>query len=250
MYKTKKRFSAKIWYPYYYATITNRQADTPQLAAIKLGCTRTAHHSSEHTYTDGTVQTTKVKGILVKLSITKYNDNLISPTIYQTLKTKNNCFLGANGYMDLTKTRILTNLKVECYSYIDSELLKPHIYLEKSITSPTSSANYETTVDAYRSNPGGFVGFNFAVAKSDVTKLKDLKGKYHLFPEESYRHSELNYEENLNIKLEINNDLILIPNFNWLKAINATYILANGKQAMTVSRPYYEFNVIATYYEL
>ena len=251
MYKDKKHFTAKIWVPYFQATITNRQADTPQLVSIKLGCNRQKNHSSEHTFTDGTIQRTKVNAILVKPSKTIYDNSSISSLNHNVLKNKNNCFLGQNGFMDLTKTRIITNLKVECKSHIDSELLKPIIYLEKSITSPSSSTDYETTIDAYRSNPGGFVGFNFLIAnKNNVNQLKDFKGKPHLFPEETYHHSEQTFEtNNLQFKLRKNDDLILVPNFDWFKAINATYVLANGKQGMTVSKPFYEYNIVVTYME-
>ena len=248
MYKNKKHFSAKLWFPYYYATITNRKCDAPQLASIKLGCNRLTSHSSEHTFTDGTIQTTKVNAILVRPSKIVYDNTNINSIVDTSLKSRNKVFICTNHLMDASKNKIVTDLKVECNSHVDSELLKPEIYLEKSAS---SSKDYKTTVDAYRSNPGGFVGFNFAVAKSSVTQFKDLKGKHHLFPEETYRHSEETYEgNNLNIKVEKNHDLIFIPNFDWFKAINATYILANGKQAMTVSKPYYECNVIGTYFEM
>ena len=249
----KKHFAAKIWIPYFKATTTSQtQADGPEQASIKLGCRRIRENSSEHVYTDGTVQTTKVKAILVKPSKLVYNTINVSSLNFDALKTKNNCFLGTDAYMDLTKTRIITDLNVECKSHINSELLKPIIYLEKTVTSPTSSTDYQTTVDAYRSNPGGFVGFNFVTSDlSKVKQLQDFKGKTHLFPEQTYHHSEEPFEiHDLQFKLLPNHDLILLPNFDWFKAINASYILANGKQAMTVSKPFYEYNIIGSYLEL
>ena len=242
----EKHFSATIWLEYYKPD--SNLSNVPKTRTIKLGCNRSITHSSEHIYTDGTVQATQVEGIFVTYSKTLYN-NASTSNLNHSIKPKNNCFLGLNGYMSIYEKKIITSIKVECKSHINSELLNPLTHLEKSITSSTLSTDYETRTDAYRSNPGGYVGFNFAQGNIyNITRLHHFKGKPHLFPEETFHHSELPFEiNNFNFEIPKYHDLILLPNFDWFKAINATYILENGKQAMTVSKPYYEYKIDVKY---
>lgn len=246
MYKKRKTFTADIWIPYYNA-YNNSRVSQSESKQIKLGCNRSISHSSDHIYTDGTIQTTPVDAMFAKPSKMTYGESIVTNLNPDYLKSNNNCSLGKNGFMNLSEKRIITSIKVECISNIISNLLKPSTYLEKSITSPTSTTDYETRINAYRPNPGGFVGFNIAAANF-VYRMKDFIGKFHLFPLYTFHHSESLFETNdLQIELPKNYDLFLIPTFDWFKAINATYILSNGKQAMTVSKPYFQYKIDVTY---
>ena len=246
----EKQFFASIWMSYFDAISQSELVNKKKTSKIKLGCNKSISHSSSQQYTDGTIQTIPVNGYFATPSLLLYNNANTGHLNHFRLKSKNNCFLGLNGYMNMSETRIVTGLKVESKSHIiSSELLKPTIYLEKSITSPTSSTDYETTTNTFNENPGGYAGFNFVSAHYlKVFFIDQFKGHPHLFPEETFHHSERPFEiENLNIKLLPNHDIILLPNFDWFKAINATYILENGRQAMMVSKPYYQYDITVKY---
>ena len=138
---------------------------------------------------------------------------------------------------------------------MNSETLKPTTYLRESTTNPPSTEGYETRIDAFRSNPGGFLGFNLAVVPNTIlnyhgTTTSSISGKPYLFKEETYYHSEETFDQRLTWKIPKLHDIILIPHFDWINSTNATYILSNGKQTVTVSKPYFEYNVTIEYYEL
>lgn len=248
MYKEQKTFTAKIWFPHYNA-LDQHRVNVIQEKKIKLGCNKSISHASDHVYTDGTIQTTPVKGMFVRPNKTYYDHTSVSNFETKYLKSHNTSYLGMNGYFDLNKKRMITGIKVECVSNVNSEILKPSIYLERSITSPTSITDYQTRTNAFRTNPGGFAGFNFTIGNQKTVKTtSDLKGNPHLFPVETFHHSEYPFETNdLQIYVPIYYDFILIPNFDWFKGVNSAYVMENGKQAMTVIKPYYEYNVDVTY---
>ena len=65
---------------------------------------------------------------------------------------QSNFKIGSDGLFNLDKLRVVTELKVSCTSNVISDILKETIINE---TGPVSSG-----INAFRLNPGGFVGFN------------------------------------------------------------------------------------------
>ena len=254
MYKQKKLIYKKIWLCHLEAS-TNRFLNTPNLAHIKLGCTRPKNYNSAHTFTDGTVQTTKVRGMFAKPFHFPYNSTYFSNFDHNFFgKNNNNICIGKDNHFDFNTAKIITYIKVECVSNVNSELTKPSTNLRESTTSPPSEKGFKTHIDAFRLNPGGFLAFNMASISKDLidggTKTNIFKGKPHLFKEETYYHSEDPFERKLIWKLPKGHDLVLIPKFDWLHSTNATYILRDGSQTISVSKPYFEYNVTLEYHEL
>ena len=252
MYKEKKYLIKKLWIPYMQPT-PHQFLDIKNLATIKLGCKRRRNHLSNHTFTDGTTQTVKVKGYFTQPIVVEYNNAFISnlnPSIFG--KSDNDFFIGQNNYFDTSTTRIITKIKVECVSNVNSDILNHEIYLKESTTKPPSQEGCTTVIDAFRTNPGGFAGFNMAILEfQKIRKMQDINGHPRLFKQGTFYHSEIPYEQsNMALKIKKKHDILLIPHFDWQHSQNATYILSNGKQVVTVSKPYCEFNVNVEYYEL
>ena len=169
--------------------------------------------------------------------------------------TDNNFKIGEDGHFDFDTTRIITKIKIECVSNINSEIFYPKLYLNESTTNPATEKGYETQIEAFRSNPGGFAGFNLVRFENSLYntghQIRELANKEHHFKQGTFYHSELPYEaDELQWIIKKKNDIALLPHFDWFHSPNTSYILADGTQCITVSLPYYQFNVNINYFEL
>ena len=171
--------------------------------------------------------------------------------------TDNNFKLGENGHFNLNKTRIITKIKILCTSNVNSQVLKPTIQLNTSNTDPPTNSSYAVKTDAYRTNPGGYVGFNLVKITKDKWENRNyeqmslLDNLESLFKNGTYYHSEIPYEaNNLSWVLKKGEDLILTPNFDYFHSRNCSYVLDSGKQAISVLQPYYQFVVELNYFDI
>ena len=251
----KKKKLIKTLRCYHREAVTNRIISTPNLGTIKSGITRTFNKKSTNILMGGTLEVVKVRARFAAPS--KFEDfSQIKGLGYHVGGfTDNNFKLGEDGHFDFNTTRIITKIKIECISNVNSEINQPKLYLNKSKTSPATQESYEAQNDAFRLNPGGFVGFNLVSFENtlykDGTNMEKLKDKEHLFKQGTFYHSEIPFEtDNLEWKIGKKKDIALLPHFDWFHSLNASYILSNGAQTITVSKPYYQFNVNIDYFEL
>ena len=180
------------------------------------------------------------------------------PNVNFTIGPFNSHFkLGENHYMDLDKIRIITKIKVHCISHVNSDINYPKLQSSISNTDPPTSKSYAHNIEAYRLNPGGFVGFNIYKISGMQwqnqwsTKIKDFFNNKSLFKSDTFYHSEVPYKaDNLSWVLKKHDDLILYPNFDYFHAGNASHVLASRQQAITVSQPYYQYEVDINYFDL
>ena len=165
--------------------------------------------------------------------------------------------LGEYNYMNLNKIRIITKIRVHCVSHVNSEINYPKLQSAIADADPPTANSYAHNIEAYRLNPGGFVGFNIYKVSANqwekatyITRIKNLYNNESLFKSETFYHSEIPYEaDNLSWVLK-KKDLILYPNFDYFHAGNASYVLASGQQAISTSQPYYQFTVDLNYFDL
>ena len=171
--------------------------------------------------------------------------------------------LGSNNYLNLNKTRIVKEIEVECISNVNSDIQFPEIQKRKSNISsgsPISISNgYSQRVEHYRSNPGGFVGWNMYIINKEAWDNRKLGNrtfgwlKDHnegILPRDNYFHGENPVKLYKTIILKKNEDLILDPKFDFFNSNNCSHVLSTGKQAISVSKRYFQYVVNIKYYEI
>ena len=116
--------------------------------------------------TGGTLELLKVRARFAVPS--KYEDSYRIRNFGHSVGgfTDNNFKIGENGHFNFDTTRIITKIKIECISNVNSEINYPKLHLNESTTSPATQESYETRNEAYRLNPGGFAGFNLVLEQS------------------------------------------------------------------------------------
>lgn len=99
--------------------------------------------------------------------------------------------IGEGGYFNLNKLGVITEILVSCKSNVISDINSIQMVQNNPPTYP------KTTIDAFRLNSGGFVGFNiFKVYKEQWDKcginqyFRDLLSNESLFKLGTYHHSE------------------------------------------------------------
>lgn len=70
-----------------------------------------------------------------------------------------------------------------------------------------------------------------------------------LFKSRTYHSEEKHIASNIAWVLRKGEDLILYPKFHFFHSANATFILANGKQAIPVKSPY-QFTIEINYFDI
>ena len=195
-------------------------------------------------------------------------------TYYATYSTlRNNSLLGnldftigpfahnlklGEGEMNLDKVRIITKIKINCNSNVNSDILYPTLQSNTSDKSIPDTSSYMHHIEGFRLNPSGFVGFNIYKITKDQwadrhyrTKVQDLLTNESLFKSGTFYHSEQPDEaDNLSWAFKKGEDLILFPKFDFFHVVNASYVIHNGKQAISVKSPYYQYVVDLNYFDI
>ena len=135
---------------------------------------------------------------------------------------------------------------------MNSDILKPTIELSTTEDVPPKSNSYKTQIEAFRTNPGGYQGFNIYKISKDVWNRRtttnfDYLESYSesLFKAGEFHHSELPYEvDNISWVLKKGDDLLLWPRLNFFHSANAAFVVTpSNRQAISVKLPYYEYVV-------
>ena len=164
----KKKKLTKILRFYHREAVTNHDNPVPKFGTIKSGITRDFHKKSTDTLSGGTLEPVKVQARFAVPS--KYNDSdRLSKFGYNVGGfTDNNFKIGEDGHFDVNTTRIITKIKIECISNVNSEINYPKLHLNESTTNPATQKGYETRNEAYRLNLGGFAGFNLVLFENSL----------------------------------------------------------------------------------
>lgn len=195
-------------------------------------------------------------------------------TYYATYSTlRNNSLLGnldftigpfahnlklGEGEMNLDKVRIITKIKIHCNSNVNSDILHPVLQSNKSDKSVPDADSYKHHIEGFRLNPGGFVGFNiYKITKDEWTgrhsrtRVQDLSTNECLFKSGTFYHGEQPFEaDNLSWVCKKGGDLILFHKFDFFHTANASYVIHNGKQAISVKSPYYQYDLDLNYFDI
>ena len=134
------------------------------------------------------------------------------------------------GLFNANKLRVITEMNITCTSNVISDILNPEIH--------KSDGALSTEIEAFRKNPGGFVGFNIYKIPKQIWIDKSHNNKSNLLNQESLFKSNTfhNAEEpykvtNIARVLKEGEDLVLFPHFDFIHSGNANlYYLQANKQ--------------------
>ena len=257
--KKQKHFTRIIYYPHKDAS-NNQDIPTKRILPIQENPDFDILKQSSYIYPTTGITTVKgpktyyAKPNFIRDDVVLGNADISIGDINSHLK------MGDDNYFNLNKTRIISEIQVECISNVNSDINLPTIQKRTSNSSGTPTSNsYSQTIENYTSNPGGFAGWNmYKIKKSDW----DSRTHWHknfgwvknnresIFPKNTYYHSEKAIKITNTMVLKKNEDLIFYPHFDFFTANNCSHILSTGIQSISVNKPYFEFIVNIDYIEI
>ena len=257
--KKQKQFTRIIYYPHRDAS-NDQDIPTKRILQIQENPDFDTKKTSSYIYPTTGITTVKgpktyyAKPNFIRDDVVLGNADISIGDINSHLK------MGDDNYFNLNKTRIISEIQVECISNVNSDINLPTIQKRTSNSSGTPTSNsYSQTIENYTSNPGGFVGWNMHKIKPTDWESKNLSNhtfgylknnRESIFQKNTYYHSEKPHKITNTIILKKNEDLILYPNFDFFNTNNCSHILSTGIQAISVNKCYFEYIVNMKYIEI